>query len=104
MSLGNKHGKLRDSFECNLLRSSLDALGCLRNSDDLDRQYGLTSSTEPRDCCVELFRPGREKIDVAGRVGGVDDRNRAPTDQEDDGGRHQLAIDACEKLEECRGF
>src|SRR6266481_2763107 len=47
---------------------------------------------------------GRLKIDVAGRVRGVDDRNRASADQEDDGGSGQLAIDASEKLEECRGF
>src|SRR5882724_11481529 len=67
MSLGNKHRKLRDSFERNLLRSSLNALGCLRNSDDLDGQHGFATSTEPRDRRVELSRAGREKIEVAGR-------------------------------------
>ena len=98
MSLGNKHRKLRGSFERNLLRSSLDALGCLENSDDLDGQHGLAASTEPRDCLVELFRAGREKIEVAGRVRGVNDRNRASADQEDDGASCQLAIDSSEEL------
>src|ERR1700682_5535847 len=49
-------------------------------------------------------RAGREKIEVAGRVRGVNDGNRASADQEDDGASCQLAIDASEELEECRGF
>ena len=104
MSLGNKHRKLRGSFERNLLRSSLQALGRLCDADDLYGQHGLAASTESRDCSVELFRTRREKIDVAGRVRGVDDRNRASADQEDDARSGQLAIDASEELEECRGF
>jgi len=104
MSLGNKHRELRGSFEGNLLSSFLEALGPLRDADDLDGQHGLAASTESRNCRVELYRAGREKIDVAGRVRRVDDRNRASADQEDDGGSGQLAIDASEKLEECRGF
>jgi hypothetical protein len=75
---------LRGSFEGNLLSSFLEALGLLRDADDLDGQHGLAASSESRNCRVELYRAGREKIDVAGRVRGVDDRNRASADQEDD--------------------
>ena len=103
MSLGNKHRKLRGSFERNLLRSSLGALGCLRNADDLAGSTG-SPRARSRDRRVELFRAGREKIEVAGRVRGVDDRNRASADQEDDAASCQLAIYASEELEECRGF
>src|SRR5258707_12980827 len=71
VSLGNKHRELRGSFEGNLLSSFLEALGLLRDASDLDGQHGLLTINESRNCRIELYRAGREKIDVAGRVRGV---------------------------------
>ncbi len=49
---------------------------------------------------VRFVRARRRHVYVAGRVRGVNDRDRASPDEDDGAGRGQFAIDAFEELEE----